>query len=156
MLLLEVPVTGSRTCSFTCIGWRARSLIIFLRENSRAKSEHVPAWWCNAIHPRLCLLLFTLCILLSRHFSPLLCLRFGERRIGTEKGEKNITFVFLAGVCVYTQTESHKKTGLEVETFLWGFITTHDEGSVWRAFGAAYSNSSLGYRHKITQSWKTV
>lgn len=150
-LLLEVSITGSRTCSFT---W---SLIIFLRENSRAKSEHVPAWWCNAMHPRLCLLLFTLCILLSRHFSPLLCLRFGERRIGTEKrGEKNSTFVFLAGVCVYTQTESHKKTGLEVEAFLSSFITTHDEGSVWRAFGAAYSNSSLGYRHKITQSWKTV
>lgn len=44
------------------------------------------------------------------------------------KGEKNSTFVFLAGVCVYTQTESHKKTGLEVETFLSSFITTHDEG----------------------------
>lgn len=110
---------------------------------------------CHASAP-LSLAVHFVYLTLPAFFTSIVSTFWGKANWHREKGEKNSTFVFLAGVCVYTQTESHKKTGLEGEAFLSSFITTHDEGSVWRAFGAAYSNSSLGYRHKITQSWKTV
>lgn len=108
-----------------------------------------------------CIRAFVSCCSLCVSYSPgifhLYCVYvLGKGELAQRKGGKNSTFVFLAGVCVYTQTESHKKTGLEVEAFLSSFITTHDEGSVWRAFGAAYSNSSLGYRHAIMENCAVI
>lgn len=125
MLLLEVPVTGSRTCSFTSIGWQARSLwsspwekTAEQRTNTFQPDDAMP-------YIRVSVSRCSLCVSYSPGVFHLYCVYVvGKGKLAQRKGEKNSTFVFLAGVCVYTQTESHKKTGLEVETFLSSFITT--------------------------------